>query len=168
RLQGHLEPLAAKPAKEPPRPRAVRGPHARPADLARLGVDPLGRDLRTMLIKAHDDRHARSPPACQASPARSSTRALTRAASSPTHRIPWVTVGTSSSNGRPRGRHPRAPDPPFDAEDRPPSTPRPRRPAHAIVATALGAGLTAAPVRPRMDSPSLGGGSRMSWTLKGS
>ena len=111
---------AAEPAQEPPHTRAVRGPHPRPADLARLGVDPLGRDLRPMFIKSHHDRHRARLPS-QVNPASSSTRALTRTASSPTHRIPWVTVGTSSSNGRPRGRQSaRASPTPFDAEGRPP------------------------------------------------
>ena len=44
-----------------------------------------------------------SPPPFKTSLASNSKRARTRTASSPTHRIPWITVGTSSSNGRPRG-----------------------------------------------------------------
>src|SRR5215203_493647 len=95
RLQRHLELVAAEPAKEPPHTRPVRGPHARPADLAGGRVDPLSRDLRAMLIESHHDRHLRSPALPKPAPVSSTTRAVTRAASSPTHRIPWATVGTS-------------------------------------------------------------------------
>jgi hypothetical protein len=49
-------------------------------------VDPLRGDLRPMLIESHHDRH------CVIAP-RVELRA--RAAFSPTHRIPWVTVGPS-------------------------------------------------------------------------
>jgi hypothetical protein len=44
-----------------------------------------------------------SPPTFKTSLASNSKRARARTASSPTHRIPWIAVGTSSSNGRPRG-----------------------------------------------------------------
>src|SRR5664279_2657845 len=85
--------------------------------------------------------HHLSPPPFKTSLASNSKRARTRTASSPTHRIPWITVGTSS-NGRPRGCNRPTP---FDAEDRPPSPPGPRRPAHAIVAlVSRGAAETAA------------------------
>jgi hypothetical protein len=97
RLQRHLEPVFAEAAKESPHAGSVGGPHPRPADLAGGRVDPLGRDLCPVLIEPHDDRHAPSPPCPSQSPSSSTTRAVTRAAfMGPTHRIPWVTVGTSS------------------------------------------------------------------------
>src|SRR5664279_152813 len=65
-----------------------------------------------------------SPPPFKTSLASNSKRARTRTASSPTHRIPWITVGTSSSEWPAARLQPRAPCPtPFDAEDRPPSPP---------------------------------------------
>ena len=42
---------------------AVRRRHARARDLAGRGVDPLGGDLRSMLIKSHYDRHQGPPQA---------------------------------------------------------------------------------------------------------
>ena len=119
RLQRDLETLVDEPAQERSDRGAVRRRHPRARDLPGDRVDPLRRELRPMLIQTHHDRHAHTSPFD--SPASPGTRQ--RAASSPTHRIPWDTVGTSYSNGRPRGRNPRAPTTPFDAEDRPPSSP---------------------------------------------
>src|ERR1700683_4579952 len=107
RLQPNLELLPREPAKEPPHARAVRRNHTRPRHLTGLAIQPLSRDLRPMLIQTHHDRHRPTP--FRASLTSRTRRALTRAASSPTHRIPWDTVGTSYSNGRPRGCNPRAP-----------------------------------------------------------
>jgi hypothetical protein len=56
----------------------VRRHHTRPADFARLGIDPLSRDLRPILIK--------SITIAMRSPLLASN--LTRAAVSPTHHIP--------------------------------------------------------------------------------
>ena len=63
RLQRHLEPLAGEAPEELPHVVAVRRRDARAADLAGVGVDPLGRDLRTMLIESHYDRHTGPPQA---------------------------------------------------------------------------------------------------------
>jgi len=55
-----------------------------------------------MLIQTHHDRHIEL--LATQSPAASSIAARNmHEASSPTHRIPSDTVGTSYSNGRPRG-----------------------------------------------------------------
>src|ERR1019366_6037731 len=85
-----------EPAQEPPNARAIRRRHTRPRHLTVLGIVPLSRDLRTMLIETHHDSHP-PPLPFTASLISGTRRALTRAASSPTHRIPWITVGTSSS-----------------------------------------------------------------------
>src|SRR5438046_4696470 len=57
RLQRHLELLAGEPGQTTPDLLAIRGSDTRPADLAAVGVQPVGRDLRTMLIESHYDRH---------------------------------------------------------------------------------------------------------------
>jgi hypothetical protein len=57
RLQRHLERLAGKALDEPAHVAAQRGRDPRPAELAGVGVDPLGRDLGTVLIESHYDRH---------------------------------------------------------------------------------------------------------------
>src|ERR1019366_9688566 len=57
RLQANLELLTTKPLTEPPHPGAVRRGDPRPRDLARVGIDPLHGDLRSMLIKTHHNRH---------------------------------------------------------------------------------------------------------------
>ena len=118
RLQRNLEPLAPEPSQELPDPGAIRRRDPRARDLARDRVDPLRRDLRTMLIDPHHQRHATTTPST-AQPSSTRRAAARRAA----HRIPSTTVGTSYSIGRPRGHYPRAPPTPFDAEDRPPSPP---------------------------------------------
>jgi hypothetical protein len=87
RLQRDLQTLALERHQKRPNPGAIRRCDARTEDLAGHRVDPLRRDLRTMLIHAHHERHALTP--FTSPPSRSlTTRALTRAASSPTHRIP--------------------------------------------------------------------------------
>jgi hypothetical protein len=57
RLQRHLQPLAGEALEELPDVTAVRGRNAGTADLTGVGVDPLGRDLSTVLIESHYDRH---------------------------------------------------------------------------------------------------------------
>jgi hypothetical protein len=57
RLQGHVEALTGEALEEPAHVAAQRGRDPPPADLAGVGVDPLGRDLRTVLIESHYDRH---------------------------------------------------------------------------------------------------------------
>jgi hypothetical protein len=43
--------------KETPDPGPVRRRHPRTVNLAGVGVNPLGGDLRPMLIQTHHDRH---------------------------------------------------------------------------------------------------------------
>ena len=86
RLKRDLERLSAEPLQEPAHPCPIRRRYPRPRDLAGVGVEPLGGDLRSMLVKSHHDRHFVIAPHVQ-------LRAP--AAFSPTHRIPWVTVGPS-------------------------------------------------------------------------
>jgi hypothetical protein len=57
RLERHLELLASKPSEKPPHAFTMRRRHPRPPDLASDRVKPLRRDLRTMLIQSHYDRH---------------------------------------------------------------------------------------------------------------
>jgi hypothetical protein len=61
RLQRHLQLAAAEALQEPPHRLAVRRRHPRPTHLTGLGVEPLGRDLPSMLIKSHYD-HPTGPP----------------------------------------------------------------------------------------------------------
>jgi hypothetical protein len=63
RLQSHLDLLAAKARGEAPHPVAVGWSHPLTCNLARLGVEPLGGDLRSMLIQSHYDRHQGPPQA---------------------------------------------------------------------------------------------------------
>jgi hypothetical protein len=63
RLQRHLQLGSAKATQKPPHRLAMRRRHPRPADLAGLGVDPLGADLPSMLVKTHYDRHTGPPQA---------------------------------------------------------------------------------------------------------
>jgi hypothetical protein len=58
RLQRHLKLLAAKARGEPSHARAIGRRDAAARDLAGRGVDPLGGDLRSMLIQSHYDRHS--------------------------------------------------------------------------------------------------------------
>src|SRR5437660_510223 len=86
-LEPHLELLALKARQEPAHALAMRRRHARARELARRRVDPLGGDLRSVLIEAHHDCHL-SPPPFKTCLASNGSRARTRIASSPTHRIP--------------------------------------------------------------------------------
>src|ERR687895_276836 len=63
RLQRHLELLAAEALNEPPHPGAMRRRDAGSRQLAGRRVDPLRRDLRSMLIESHYDRHSGPPQA---------------------------------------------------------------------------------------------------------
>jgi hypothetical protein len=58
RLQRHLDLLDAERSREAPDAGAVgrRDPLAR--DLARAGIQPLGGDLRSVLVESHYDRHS--------------------------------------------------------------------------------------------------------------
>jgi hypothetical protein len=57
RLKRDLELLARETGEKPSHALTVRRRDTSPADLTRLGVDPLGRDLRSVLIQSHYDRH---------------------------------------------------------------------------------------------------------------
>jgi len=57
RLQRHLELPATEPCQELPHARTVRRHDPTTRYLTRLDIDPLGSDLRPMLIQAHHDRH---------------------------------------------------------------------------------------------------------------
>jgi hypothetical protein len=61
--QRHLELAAAETLQKPPDRLAMRRRHPRPAHLTGRGVDPLGSDLPSMLIKSHYDRHTGPPQA---------------------------------------------------------------------------------------------------------
>jgi hypothetical protein len=63
RLKRDLELLTCEPAQKPPHAVPVRRRHPRPPDLTSLGVNPLGRDLRSVLIQTHYDRHQGPPRA---------------------------------------------------------------------------------------------------------
>src|SRR5207237_5890249 len=56
-LERDLELLAGEPLKEAAHALAVSGSDTRPADLSGHAVKPLRRDLRSVLIKSHYDRH---------------------------------------------------------------------------------------------------------------
>lgn len=62
-LQRDLEVLAGEPAQEPTDAVTVRRRHPGAADFTRLGVQPIGRDLRSMLVESHYDRHPGPPHA---------------------------------------------------------------------------------------------------------
>ena len=63
RLQRHLQRLAGEALQELPHVVAVRRRDAGAAQLAGVGVDPLSRDLSTVLIESHYDRHTGPPQA---------------------------------------------------------------------------------------------------------
>ena len=92
RFQRDLETLVGEPVKE----RADRITICRrdplPRQLTRGRLDPLGRDLRTMLIEPHHDRHQTT----SSTPARQRPH-VARPRLRTAHRIPSTTVGTSSS-----------------------------------------------------------------------
>jgi len=58
RLQRDLELAPREALKEPSHAGTVGRRHARTADLAAVGVQPVRRDLRSMLIESHYDRHS--------------------------------------------------------------------------------------------------------------
>jgi hypothetical protein len=90
RLQRDLEHRAIEPGQELPHSDPIRWRDPRARDLAGDRVDPLRRDLRTMLIHPHHQRHETTIPST-AQPS-STRRAAARRAG---HRIPLTTVGTS-------------------------------------------------------------------------
>jgi hypothetical protein len=57
RLQRRLDLPSREARHQPADVVAVGRRHAGPTDLAGLGVEPLGRDLRTVPIESHYDRH---------------------------------------------------------------------------------------------------------------
>ena len=57
RLQRDLELLVAEALEEPADPGAIRRRHTRARGLPGRRVDPVGGDLRSMLIESHYDRH---------------------------------------------------------------------------------------------------------------
>jgi hypothetical protein len=63
RLQRHLELLAAEPRREAPHAPAIGRSDATPRHLAGFGVQPLGGDLRPVLVESHYDRQAGPPQA---------------------------------------------------------------------------------------------------------
>jgi hypothetical protein len=63
RLERNIELLTGEPAKKTTDTVTVRRRHPRPPDLTSLGVDPLRRDLRSVLIQSHYDRHQGPPQA---------------------------------------------------------------------------------------------------------
>ena len=84
-LKRGLDPRPVKAMQKPSHALAVRGRDPRPPDLT-------GREGST-----HELSSTTHVAVCATG------------TSGPPHRIPLATVGTSSSNGRPRGRNPRAP-----------------------------------------------------------
>jgi hypothetical protein len=63
RLQRDLELLVAEALNEPADPGAIRRRHTRARDLPGRRIDPVGGDLRSMLIESHYDRHEGPPQA---------------------------------------------------------------------------------------------------------
>src|ERR1019366_4029861 len=63
RLERDLELLASEPAEDPSHALTVRRRHTSPANLTRHSVEPLRRDLRSVLIQSHYDRHQGPPQA---------------------------------------------------------------------------------------------------------
>jgi hypothetical protein len=63
RLQRDLEHQVAEALGEPPHPGAMRGSYALARDIPGRRVDPVGGDLRSMLIESHYDRHKGPPQA---------------------------------------------------------------------------------------------------------
>jgi hypothetical protein len=62
-LERHLQILAAEAAQESPHALTVRRRDARSTELARLTVQPLSGDLRSVLVKSHYDCHTGPPQA---------------------------------------------------------------------------------------------------------
>src|SRR5271169_12849 len=91
RLQRDLKTNALEPGQELPDPGPIRRRDPRAEHLARNRVDPLRRDLRTVLIDPHHQRHASTTPSTAQTPvAHTQAHTTTRAE----HRIPSTTVGT--------------------------------------------------------------------------
>jgi hypothetical protein len=63
RLERNLELLTGEPAEKPPHTVPVSRHDNCPADLAGDHVDPPRRDLRSVLIQSHYDRHTGPPQA---------------------------------------------------------------------------------------------------------
>ena len=89
RLQRNLKLPPSEPREEPPDAGAVRRRDPPTRHLAGREIDPLRGDLRPMLIEPHHDRQPPSRvPLHQPFLRSSAIRAVTRAASSPTHCVP--------------------------------------------------------------------------------
>ena len=117
-LQRDLERCAIQPLKPPRHRDPVRRRDSRMSDLAGERVDPLRRDLRPVLIHPHHDRHQTPHPLASPAVINAPLKSQARRASHTVEHGRYL-----RSIGRPRGRNPRAPMTPFDAEDRPPSPP---------------------------------------------
>ena len=133
-------PPARPPAPRPrtaPRTAAPRpGPPARPAPATTspvIGVDPLRRDLRPMLIKPHHDRHhATSRSSTTPRRARRAGRPGRRIAYREPRSVPPIRMAGRAAAIRARLHTP------FDAEDRPPSHPGHTPTGHDIFRRASG------------------------------
>jgi len=75
RLQRHLELLAAEVSGEASYSVAVGGRNPLARDLARFGVQPLGGDLRSVLVESHYDRQQGPPQAPRSKRLRDTRRA---------------------------------------------------------------------------------------------
>ena len=126
RLQRHFELLATKPRQEPTDGLPMRRRDPRPGDLARVGVDPLRGDLRTMLIQSHHDRH------------HFSSRPTRRAGSvqpDPSHSVSQRSALRVRMTGRAAGTRARLQRMSFDAEGRPPAATTPLLLMPSLLAT---------------------------------
>src|SRR5579872_4935034 len=63
RLKRDLELLTGEPLQEPAHASTISRHHPRALHLARLALQPIGGDLRSMLIKSHYDAHSGPPQA---------------------------------------------------------------------------------------------------------
>src|ERR1039458_1722459 len=96
RLERHLELSAREPTEKATHALTVRRRHPRPADLPGRRVQPLRRDLRSVLIQSHYDRHLgllrlHGLTTCANYPR------LSRGG--PTHAIFWRRAGRTTSTG---------------------------------------------------------------------
>ncbi|MFI5027757.1 MAG: hypothetical protein ACHQCF_02090 [Solirubrobacterales bacterium] len=57
RLQGDFQLMVGESIEKAAHPGPVCGGDARSRQLPGVGVDPIGADLRSVLVKSHDDRH---------------------------------------------------------------------------------------------------------------
>ena len=62
-LQRHLDLLAAETTQEPAHALSIRRRHPPTLHLTGPGIDPVGSDLRSMLVKSHYDCHLGPPQA---------------------------------------------------------------------------------------------------------